>query len=339
MKIVWIYLAIINIFAFALTAYDKHAAKAGKWRVRELTLIAVSIVGGAVAMLLAMMLMRHKTRKLKFMAGIPAIIALQTLFMVFGLNHSLDVRHLAVESGKVGGNMRLALVTDFHSCWYGDGQRGLIDAIDRENPDAVLLCGDIFDDDLPPGNTMELLSGIAGRYPCYYVTGNHELWSGKADELKEAIAAYGIAVLEGTTEGLEIRGETISISGVDDPDTDRYPSSSPPYAQQLSRLSEGAGGGFRLLLSHRPDRIHEYLPLGFDLVVSGHAHGGQWRIPFILENGLLAPNQGFFPKYTNGAYAFGDTTLIVSRGLARESTILPRIFNRPELIIITVTAP
>ena len=96
-------------------------------------------------------------------------------------------------------------------------------------------------------------------------------------------------------------------------------------------------GLFTVLLSHRPERITELLPLNPDLVLAGHAHGGQWRLPVLLENGLLSPNQGLFPRYTNGEYPFGDTTMIVSRGLARESTrVIPRIFNRPEIVLITV---
>jgi predicted MPP superfamily phosphohydrolase len=90
-------------------------------------------------------------------------------------------------------------------------------------------------------------------------------------------------------------------------------------------------------LSHRPERIDELLPLKPDLVLSGHAHGGQWRIPVLLENGLLSPNQGLFPIYSNGEYFFGETKLLVSRGLARESTrVIPRVFNRPEIVIITL---
>ena len=93
---------------------------------------------------------------------------------------------------------------------------------------------------------------------------------------------------------------------------------------------------FTVLLSHRPERIDELLPPEPDLVVSGHAHGGQWRIPLILENGFMSPNQGLFPKYTNGEYFFGDTEMILSRGLARETTALPRVFNRPEIVMITL---
>ncbi|MDR1674446.1 MAG: metallophosphoesterase, partial [Oscillospiraceae bacterium] len=112
-----------------------------------------------------------------------------------------------------------------------------------------------------------------------------------------------------------------------------------PYKEQIGRLSEELPGNehFTVLLSHRPERIEELLPLSPDLVLSGHAHGGQWRFPLLLENGLLSPNQGLFPKYANGEHFFEHTVLIVSRGLARESTkVIPRIFNRPEIVIITL---
>jgi len=90
---------------------------------------------------------------------------------------------------------------------------------------------------------------------------------------------------------------------------------------------------FTLLLSHRPERIEDYLGYPFDLILSGHAHGGQWRLPGIV-NGLYAPNQGLFPKYAGGRYDFEDTAFLVSRGLARESTKIPRVFNRPELVVV-----
>ena len=160
---------------------------------------------------------------------------------------------------------------------------------------------------------------------------------------KTIAETYGITVLEGTSGILTARGEKIRIAGIDDPDVTRYANAgrittrSAPYAEQIKQLSAAANQDiFTILLSHRPERIEELLPLHPDLVLSGHAHGGQIRIPLILENGVWSPNQGFFPRYTNGAYSFGGTEMIVSRGLARESTSMPRIFNRPEIVVITL---
>ena len=271
------------------------------------------------------------------MVGIPIIIIALITISAAALNQNLSVSHYTVATDKISGPIKLALVSDLHSCGYGAGQATLLDAIEAEQPDAILLCGDIFDDKLPRGNTIDFIEGISAKYPCYYVTGNHEFWSRKADELKNILISYGIVVLEGTTGILETRGDRIRISGIDDPDTDRFASRSIPYVEQIEQLSAHANSElFTVLLSHRPERIEELLPLNPDLVLSGHAHGGQWRIPLILENGLLSPNQGTFPKYTNGEYFFGGTELIVSRGLARESTAVPRVFNRPEIVIITI---
>ena len=107
------------------------------------------------------------------------------------------------------------------------------------------------------------------------------------------------------------------------------------FAEQLDSLAQANAdfSGFSLLLAHRPARIQQYLSGGYDLVLCGHAHGGQWRIPGIL-NGLLAPDEGFFPKYAGGTYRFDETTMIVSRGLARESTRVPRLYNPPELVLV-----
>ena len=300
-------------------------------------MLAVSAIGGSGAMLLTMLAVRHKIRHAKFMAGLPLMILAQVLICLLVFNNSLAVSHYSVKTDKINGKIVLALVTDLHSCDYGDGQSELLDVIYSEAPDAVLLCGDIFDDELPPHNATTFIRGVSNKYPCFYVSGNHEFWSGEADEFKELLTSYGVAVLEGTTETLDVRGERINISGIDDPDTDRYASRSVPFAEQIRLLSLSIDSGiYTVLLSHRPERVRELLPLKPGLIVSGHAHGGQWRLPYLLENGLLSPNQGFFPKYTNGAYTFGDTVLIVSRGLARESTAVPRVLNRPEIVFITL---
>ena len=332
-----IYLAAVSLLAVILTLHDKNASRKNAWRVKERTLLAVSALGGSAAMLLTMLAVRHKTRRAKFMIGIPLITLVQIAVVVFAFNQSLTVRHFSVETEKMIGQVKFALVTDLHSCDYGDGQNKLINAIDAKKPDAILLCGDIFDDKLPPDNAIAFIEGISGKYPCYYVSGNHEFWSGKADDFKVILESYGVKVLEGIGETLKIGGDEIRIIGVDDPDTDRYASRSVSYAEQIKKLNTTTNTAvFTILLSHRPERMEELLPLKPDLVLSGHAHGGQWRIPFILENGLLSPNQGLFPKYTNGEYFFENIELIVSRGLARESTAVPRMFNRPEIIIVTV---
>jgi len=256
------------------------------------------------------------------------LLAVVMILAVVGLDQRLIVRTYLVESDEIAAPVRLAVVADYHGCDYGDG---LLPAIEALRPDAVLLPGDIFDDDMPWERSKVLVRGLSARYPCYYVTGNHEYWSGEADEICRIIEDAGATVLNASCAELTVNGQHINICGIPDPyslvDTEAG----------LTRVAADIRQEeFTVLLAHRPELIEQYAAMNtFDLVVSGHAHGGQVRIPFLV-NGLFAPNQGWFPKYAGGCYEVDGTVLVVSRGLARKSTRLPRIFNRPELVVIEI---
>lgn len=250
----------------------------------------------------------------------------------------LKVRRYTLDAPEITSAIRMVLITDLHSCRYGDMQSTLIDAVNDLKPDLVLLGGDIFDDDLPDENTDIFLSGIKDLYPCYYVTGNHEYWSGseRYSEKMAILEKYGINTLSGECVTVSVNGEFINICGVDDPEAFWEEQREENVRKQLISAKAGADNGcYTILLAHRPEYFDTYCEYDFDLVLSGHAHGGQWRIPLIL-NGLYAPNQGIFPEYAGGQYEADDTTMIVSRGLARKSTRVPRIFNRPELVLIEI---
>jgi predicted MPP superfamily phosphohydrolase len=265
------------------------------------------------------------------------------VFLAMGLAlvfTAFDVRLITtsytVKSAKIASPVKLAVISDLHSCYYGRGQKTIVDALDAAGPDLLLFVGDICDDVRPNANTETLLKAVAGKYPCYYVTGNHEIWSGEVDSIKEMFRSYGVKVPSGEADIVSVRGQEINICGVDDPDIARYEADAAPFGEQLENVAKATDNGkFTVLMSHRPERAEDYSRYGFDLTVSGHAHGGQWRL-FGLNVGLIAPNQGFFPKYTSGVYSLGDSKLIVSRGLARESTRVPRIYNRPEIVIVTL---
>lgn len=269
------------------------------------------------------------------------LIATITIFIVLALL-AFDVRlkivQYTITSEKIKKPMRIALVTDLHSCKYGAGQKTLIDAVDREKPDMILLGGDIFDDEIPDDNTKIFLSAIAKKYPCYYVTGNHEYWSMRANEMLDWLRAHGIEDIGGKTIQTNVNGNEICLSGLNDPDEARYTGEGDGMKAELGRaMNERDDTAFTMLLTHRPSFVNLYKDAGFDLVLAGHAHGGQWRIPGIL-NGVFAPDEGFSPKYAGGFYHFDNGgEMIVSRGLARESTRVPRIFNRPELVIINLS--
>ena len=156
------------------------------------------------------------------------------------------------------------------------------------------------------------------------------------------LADCGITRLSGEAETVEVNGSRITLCGVDDPyawtNGDGYIEhrESSPREQIARTAAQAESGTYTVLLAHRPELLDLYSRLGFDLVLSGHAHGGQWRIPGIL-NGLWAPNQGLFPARAGGLYEQDGTVMIVSRGLARESNWIPRWYNRPELVTVELT--
>jgi len=232
-------------------------------------------------------------------------------------------------------SIKIVLISDLHSTIHGKDQTVLIDKIKSVNPDLVVLSGDIFDNVVPMTGTQLLLSGIYGIAPIYYVTGNHEYW-GDIQAIREELISYGVIILSDNYTLKKINNNEIIIAGIDDPEKKIY--ETPNYDQNASmenafrELDEIPL--YKILIAHRPEMIEEYKKYSFDLVLSGHTHGGQVRIPFIL-NGLYSPNQGIFPKYAGGLYTHGNLTHIISRGLLFNPR-LPRTFNPPELVIIII---
>lgn len=264
------------------------------------------------------------------------------IFLLIACDSRLIVREYEVETDKVDAPVRIAFISDLHSCYYGKDQQNLINKLLAEEPDVLFLGGDIFDSKLDDKNTELFLSGISGKLPIYFVTGNHDLWGNDAavENKMKILDRYGVTVLSGESEIIEINGAALNLCGVDD--LSAFESESNGNSKEESFFSQidavnakAQNEAFTVLLSHRPDYFEKYATYDFDLVLSGHAHGGQWRIPLLL-NGLYAPNQGLFPDYAGGTYDKNGTTMIVGRGLARESTLVPRIFNRPEIVIINV---
>jgi len=278
--------------------------------------------------------MKRTCNKLQKTARILSAAALLALTCT-ALDCRLKTVIYSIDSPKITAPLRLAVVSDLHSCRYGKDMQFLIRAVDDVRPHAILLPGDFFDDVLSVDNALIFAKAAAAIAPVYYVTGNHEISSDHAQSMKKALRDLGITVLEGDTAPLTVDAGTVWICGADDPLIDEIRGKDFASKQRKNARAAVPEDAFSVLLSHRPELTEEYRTLGFDLVVSGHAHGGQWRIPFLL-NGLLAPHQGLFPDYAGGRYDLGTTTLIVSRGLARETTFVPRIFNRPELVLVEI---
>lgn len=228
---------------------------------------------------------------------------------------------------------RIAQVSDLHNAEFGDGNQRLLDMLREAEPDMIAITGDLIDSRKTNIAVALAFAEEAVRIaPCYYVSGNHEARVPEYRELKAGLEAAGVTVLDDARVEIEISGKSITVIGVNDPSfhADYLTSDAAVMDRKLSELpSEDAD--FTILLSHRPELFDTYVAHNMDLVLTGHAHGGQFRLPLI--GGLLAPNQGLFPKYDDGLYSEGNTNMIVSRGLG--NSIIPfRFNNRPEVVLI-----
>ncbi len=260
------------------------------------------------------------------------VLAILVVLTLIALDERLTLRTYTVVSPKLTAEVRLAVVTDFHS---SDNADDVVAMVASCAPDAVLLVGDLFDDDTqnrPTERTLSLMRQLSAQYPCYYVSGNHEAWTGEMDALYQQTEEAGVTVLRMSSGVLTVRGQRIALCGIPDPYEMVFSGAPDTEEQMRQALEDVDSADFTVLLAHRPELLAKYAQFPLDLVVSGHAHGGQVRIPGVL-NGLYAPNQGWFPKLAGGAYTQDGTTLIVSRGLAVR-TRLPRIFNRPEVVLV-----
>ena len=266
------------------------------------------------------------------------ILCIIIIVLIAAFYNGLIVKRYIVTTNKFNGEIavRAVLISDLHGYIYGKNQQDLILKITEQKPDIILLAGDIIDEDLPLDGAKLLFEGIKNVAPVFYVTGNHEYWTENIENIKRMIRSYGITVLEDEYKELEVNGVTIIVAGIDDPEWPRFEDKkykNNQMSKNFARLKDRPE--FKILLAHRPEQIELYKKYTFDLVVSGHAHGGQVRIPFLL-NGLFAPNQGMFPKYAGGLYTHDSLIHIVSRGVSF-NPLAPRVFNPPEVSVIDIT--
>lgn len=258
-------------------------------------------------------------------------------------NNDLTVSRSQVASGRIPAEFdgyTIVQVSDLHNKEFGDGQRRILSKIAEEDPDLIVITGDMIDSrNTDVGVALEFARQAVELAPCYYVPGNHENRIPEAyEELKTGLRECGVTILENEAAELKLDDKSITLMGVLDPifnvgKTDEegniLEDERTVMEAQLENLD--SLNRFTILLSHRPEMLDVYEAAGVDLVFTGHAHGGQWRLPGI--GGLIAPGQGFFPEYTEGSHTEGDTTMYVSRGLG--NSLMPiRIFNRPELVVV-----
>lgn len=266
---------------------------------------------------------------------IIAIVIAIAIYLLCGMSLKLEITEYTVKSDKIKGEITIAHLSDLHCAEYGKGQQELVDAVKKYSPDFVAMSGDMADKRYDSSPAFVLTKALAADYPVYFCIGNHEnAYKGSVKKIRNEFEEAGAVTLHGTGDRITVGENELLVCGVDDP------MCAPDYnlrmwENQLEDCKEMLESGvFSVLLSHRPECVGDYADSGFDLVLSGHAHGGQVRIPGLI-NGVYAPHQGYFPKYAGGCYFLsGNTSLIVSRGLAKN--ILPRVYNRPEIVIIHI---
>lgn len=260
------------------------------------------------------------------------LIVLIIIFLIFSIwqNNDLVITRYTYSSNKITKEIegyRIVQISDLHNKRFGKNQSRILKAISKESPDIIAVTGDLVDSNHTNMDVaMEFMEGASKIAPVYYVTGNHENWLSDEDKQKliEELLQKGIVVLNNETMEISCGTESFLIVGLADENLGD---------DTLHNLIEETNKEFVLLLAHEPQYLERYSSEKVDLVLAGHAHGGQVRIPFI--GGLVAPDQGFFPKYTSGRHEMSDTTMFISRGLG--NSIIPiRVFNRPEIVCVTL---
>lgn len=266
-----------------------------------------------------------------------ALIAAGALTAIKGLDNRLELTRETVYSPALPDSFdgfKIAHLSDYHN----DFVPGLIEEVCGEKPDLIVCTGDMADDEGSYEPALRLMQRIREAAPVMAVTGNHDLWRADYDKMEEEMTAAGVKFLH--TERVYIRrGEDkISIAGIDDPFSCEHRRVGGFLKSSIEKLGEY--GGFEILLFHRANLIDEFSGCGFDLILSGHMHGGHIRLPFL--GGVASPTSSLsggesllFPKYFGGRYEMGNTVMIVSRGLGNPTPV-PRIFNRPELVMVTL---
>ncbi|WP_218838244.1 metallophosphoesterase [Bacillus sp. FJAT-45350] len=277
--------------------------------------------------------------KLKKIILLASLLVFLTGFLYFQ-NNSIVITEKTIHSSTLPesfNGFQIAHLSDLHNKSFGDNQHRLIHKVEQTNPDVIVFTGDLVGwqkDGLDAGILlMEKLVEIA---PTYFVTGNHEKWAMNEYSLESQLVGLGVRFLREELEMISIDGEMIQLIGIDDRPGFHLSEIEDGILEgvNLTLLEKALENEFSILLAHRPEIFSLYSEYDVDLVFSGHAHGGQIRLPFI--GGLFSPNQGILPPYTSGSYNQNNTTMIVNRGLGNSSFPF-RIFNRPEIGLITLT--
>lgn len=270
-----------------------------------------------------------------------SIVIVIILFCNFQNKH-LETTHYTYAAEQLGADLegyRIVQISDLHNAKFGKNNQKLVDRIRECEPDMIVLTGDLVDSNhTNVDRAVQFVDEIVKICPVYYVTGNHEYWLEKSeyDELMSGLADAGVVILDNQVVEISRGDAKFRLVGLDD----RSLSDGTlgmllkDQAGQKEETADNENSGEKeltVVLAHEPQYLARYASAGVDLVLSGHAHGGQFRLPFV--GGIVAPDQGFLPEYTAGEYYMNGTEMIVSRGLGN-SVIPVRLFNYPEIVCV-----
>lgn len=274
--------------------------------------------------------------KKRLMINMIAIFLIGFGIRLYIDNNVFEVTYINFEDSEIPqafDDIKILHISDLHNKSYGNNNEGLLAKIKELSPNYIFLTGDMVSSrDTDFSNFFHFAYEIGKKYDCYYILGNHEMDLSNEDRKKiyETLESYHITVLDNEMVQLEKNGEIINIYGMwYNP---KYYIKEEFSLENMQKILGNSLDGFNILLTHNPDDFKIYASWGADLTFSGHVHGGMIRLPFI--GGLISPNRTLFPKYDAGFYEYGDSNLIVSRGMSRGATGI-RVFNQPELVVVT----
>ncbi|MDO5397303.1 MAG: metallophosphoesterase [bacterium] len=269
-------------------------------------------------------------KKLALTAGIALAVK--------GLDMRLEVVHYRLSSKKLPkefDGLRIMQLSDYHS----DTVPGLLEAVRSEEPDLIFTTGDMADDKGSYLPAVRLFRQLAEIAPVFAISGNHEVWRNDYEEFVSDVISAGVTVLRDETVIISCGDAEITLSGIEDPFSRDGLTMKRNVRASLDRLSIDKSM-YNILLFHRANMFDTIRGRGFDLILAGHMHGGQFRLP--TGRGLVSPkssmgsdNTLLFPKYFGGRYEHNGTTMLVNRGLGNPM-VIPRLFNRPEVTLITL---
>ena len=273
------------------------------------------------------------------MLAIVTVLILLIIWIAYG-NTDLEIYKYNVKSEDIPSefdNFRIVQISDLHNAEFGENNEKLLLMLKQADADIIAITGDMIDS---RNTDIDVAISFAQKAvniaPVYYVNGNHESRVlGEYEKLKQGLTDAGVNILENSSADITIGDEAITLIGINDP-TFRMDIVDDTMEQNIAHQLVNVipdNDNYKVLLAHRPEYFDVYAGK-VDLVLSGHAHGGQFRIPFI--GGLVAPGQGFFPEYYEGSHIKENTEMIVSRGIG--NSIIPfRINNKPEIIVAELT--